>query len=343
MNLSFHSKKKQKMKLLKWGFIGHGDVVKRKSLGAFLENPGAKVISVLGRNESNVKKFAENNSIAHFTTDSNEFFNNNELDAVYIATPPKSHFDFIQQALGKNLFVYVEKPFTLTSAEAEEIKDLVEKGNYKVTVAHYRRELEYFQKVQQLLAGGAIGSIRFATILILQPANTSMIAKTNENWRINPEISGGGYFHDLAPHQIDLMHLFFGDIKKAAGFSVNQSFNYSADDLVQGIIEFENGILVQGTWAFNVAKSDEKDECIIYGSEGHIKFSFYADEIVLENKQGKNSYFFERPKWIQQPMIDKTIDYFLGKAENPCTAADGFITMKIMEVFTGNVMTHSKI
>ena len=324
------------MKKIRFGLIGHGDVVKRKSLRALQEHPYADVVAVLGRNLANVKQFAEAYGIESYTIDEKTFFEQNQLDAVYIATPPNSHKHYIQTALRNKLCVYVEKPFTLTVNEAKTICKLVTKGNHKLTVAHYRRELACFKKVKQLLDEGMIGDVRFASIQILQSKQNTLIAKTTENWRTQPHISGGGYFHDLAPHQIDLMHQYFGEIKEVCGSSANQSNQYHADDLVQGIIRFKNDVFVQGCWAFHVAQTAEKDECIIYGSNGHIRFSFFGKEILLENEDGKQSFSFELPKTIQQPMMNETIDYFLGKRDNPCPAEAGLLTMEVMEAFTYN-------
>ena len=62
---------------------------------------------------------------------------------------------------------------------------------------------------KRLLKEGVIGDIIYADIQILQPRTNNIIANTEDNWRLNPIISGGGYFHDLAPHQIDLILKWF--------------------------------------------------------------------------------------------------------------------------------------
>jgi len=51
---------------------------------------------------------------------------------------------------------------------------------------------------------------------LLQPHQSDMITKTETNWRIDPSISGGGLFYDLAPHQLDLMYYFLENLLTSA-------------------------------------------------------------------------------------------------------------------------------
>ena len=126
-------------------------------------------------------------------------------------------------------------------AEAQQICDAVSQSRAKLTVAHYRRKLPAFLKVKELLENKSIGSITLADIKILQPRNADIVAKSEENWRLTPDISGGGYFYDLAPHQIDLLYSYFGPINNACGFYQSSHNNPLVKDTVNGIIHFENG------------------------------------------------------------------------------------------------------
>lgn len=72
-----------------------------------------------------------------------------------------------------------------------------------------RRKLPAFEKVKELINSNIIGEIVFADIQILKSRNKNIIAKTETNRRLNPDISGGGYFYDIAPHQLDLMYYYY--------------------------------------------------------------------------------------------------------------------------------------
>ena len=191
-----------------------------------------------------------------------------------------------------------------------------------------------FLKVKQLINDGEIGKIRCADIQLLQPLKTDMITVTEDNWRANKSISGGGFFHDLAPHQLDLIYYFFGDYETAIGFSGNQCKSNQVDDVVNGIIQLKNGIQCRGLWAFNVNEASNKDELTIYGSLGEIKLSIFGNQIEI-TKYGNTEFLtFEHPKNIQYPMINATVNYFLGKQDNPCSAHEGLRVMEIIDKFT---------
>lgn len=320
------------MKTIKWGIIGCGDVAEVKSGPAFQEVANSTLIAVMRRNATKAEDFAKRHQVPFWYDTVEAVLNHPEINAVYIATPPSSHLQIAKQCLAANKFVYLEKPITINTEEAKELEKLVQENN-KLVVAHYRRNLPAFQKVKELLDTHKIGKVLFADIQILQPTKSSIITKTANNWRLQPKISGGGYFHDIGPHQIDLMYYYFGDIISAKGFS-SSTKNNGVDDIVNGIIKFKNGVQFRGIWNFAAPEKDVKDECKIYGEKGTITFSFYGETILLETNENTKVFSFQNPKHIQQPMIEQTVRYFLGKDENPCSIENGVLVMQIMDAFT---------
>jgi predicted dehydrogenase len=321
------------MDKIKWGIIGCGDVAEVKSGPAFQLTENSELIAVMRRDGEKAKDFAFRHQVPFWYYNATELLKNKEINAVYIATPPSTHLKYALEALDAGKHVYLEKPMVLSLQEAKILSKKVKEGNHKLTIAHYRRCLPAFLKVKELLDTNAIGEIRFADIQILQPSNTKIIAKSSVNWRLDSAISGGGYFHDLAPHQIDLMLYYFGTYKSAFGYSLNQEKVNNSDDIVNGVINFKSGILFRGLWCFNISENTKKDNCTIYGSKGTISFSFYGEEVIVNYGGLINSYKFKNPTNIQQPMIHETVNYFLEKGKNPCTVEEGVIVMDIMDTF----------
>lgn len=94
---------------------------------------------------------------------------------------------------------------------------------------------------------------------MLQPLQPELIAQAETNWRVKPEIAGGGYFHDLASHQLDYLRFFvFGSITEAKGISDNQAGQYPADDIVTASFKFESGVIGSGIWCFRTDGNSEK-------------------------------------------------------------------------------------
>jgi predicted dehydrogenase len=323
------------MEEIRWGIIGCGDVTEVKSGPAFNKVANSKLVAVMRRDGAKAADYAKRHNVPKWYDDASKLINDPEVNAIYIATPPLQHEAYTIEALKAGKPVYVEKPMTLDAAAAQRMTDAANQLNVKLSVAHYRRAQPMFLKVKALLAANTIGDIRLVRLKMLQPPNPALLAKTADNWRINPAISGGGLFHDLAPHQLDLMTYYFGTVKNAMGIATKQQQNTEVDDLVTGNILFENGIVFSGTWCFSVAPHHQADNCVIYGSKGHISFPMFGNKIKVTTDQSAE-YVFEPLQHVQQPMIEKVVDYFLGKGENPCSGEDALITMKLMDDFTGN-------
>ena len=317
-----------------WGIIGCGNVTEKKSGQAYNKIPGSKLVAVMRRDAAKAADYAARHQVDRWYADADELLNDAEVNAVSIATPPAFHLEYAIAALKKGLDVYVEKPVTRTAAEAQAMAEAVKTYKGKLTVAHYRRALPMFLYVKELLEKKAVGDIRTVQIRMWKSIRPDLIANAETNWRVNPELSGGGYFHDLAPHQLDLMLYFFGEPEKYHGYSLNQSNTYPADDHVCGEIVFKNKVVVNGSWSFNVAETQTIDLCEIIGTEGKISFPFFGSWVGLENEAGKHTEHFVHPEHIQQPMIQKIVAYFRGEGPNPCPVDEAVILMKILDAFT---------
>ncbi|RZK18790.1 MAG: Gfo/Idh/MocA family oxidoreductase [Pedobacter sp.] len=322
------------MEKIKWGIIGCGDVTEVKSGPAFNKVPNSSLVAVMRRDELKAADYAERHHVPKWYSNAVDLINDPEVNAIYIATPPLQHEEYTIQSLAAGKPVYVEKPMALNSDAAKRMADAAELYNVKLSVAHYRREQPLFLKIKALLDARAIGDIRFVDLKMLQPRQTGLIAKSEHNWRLDPNIAGGGLFHDLAPHQLDLMIYFFGNPVKAYGISLNQATEKGVDDLVTGHILFEKGIVLNGTWCFTVAKDDNKDICEIFGERGKISFPMFGHQIKITIDGIEEIINFEPLQHVEQPMIEKVVSYFLGQTENPCSGPEAIKTMKLLDGLT---------
>ena len=324
------------MEKINWGIIGCGDVTEVKSGPAFNKVDHSSLAAVMRRDAGKAKDYALRHGVPKWYTDAEKLINDPEVNAVYIATPPAFHEEYAIAAMNAGKPVYIEKPMALDFAAAKNITKVAQEKNSKLSVAHYRRGQPLFNKVKQLLKDNAIGEVRFARLEFYKkqlPKEALDIPKVA--WRVKPEIAGGGLFHDIAPHPLDLMHWFFGEIEKASGYSFNQSRFYGADDIVSGNILFKSGLIFNGLWCFNVAEENEKDYCEIVGSEGKMSFPIFEHKKITVTKNGTTETIpFEPLEHVQQPLIQKVVNYFLGKGENPCSGEDGATAMWLMEQFT---------
>jgi len=158
--------------------------------------------------------------------------------------------------------------------------------------------------------------------------------KGEPNWRVDPQIAGGGYFCDLASHMLDFLQFCLGDILEVTGFSSNQMKLYEAEDTVSGVFEFPGGVHGTGTWNFSACC--DLDQTEIVGEKGKIIFStFDENSILLENMKGTEEYHIKNPSHIQQPLIQQVVDSLLGKGECPSTGRTGARTSWVMDRMLG--------
>ena len=322
------------MKTVQWGIIGCGDVTEKKSGPAFNKVPDSRLVAVMRRNGVKAKDYAERHGVSKWYESARELIDDAEVNAVYVATPPAFHEELTILALKAGKPVYVEKPMALNVSAAERIQLAAKETDVKVSVAHCRRQQPLFKKVKELLEMGAIGTVRIVNMKLFQSPQPELGVKSEKNWRVDPKISGGGFFHDLAPHQLDLMLYYFGNPVEAGGIANNQAGFYNADDIVAGQIYFDRNILFNGCWCFTVSPSEACDSCEIIGTEGSIRFSIFRNlDLTLLRNDNSEIFRFEQLEHVQQPMIMSVVDYFTGKGPNPCSVEVGVLTMRLIDAF----------
>jgi len=140
-------------------------------------------------------------------------------------------------------------------------------------------------------------------------------------WRLQPDIAGGGYFYDLAPHQLDLIQELFGVITRAHGYLSNRGRLYGVEDTVSAAFEFESGVVGSGSWCF-VAHQSAKEDCIeVIGERGLLSFSVYTNNpIQLVTSDGATSFNVDNPAYAQLPIIKAVIEDLQGIGHCSCTS-----------------------
>ncbi len=320
-------------KMINWGIIGCGDVTELKSGPGFNKIEHSSLYGVMRRDAEKAKDYALRHQVPFWSTDATDLICNENINAIYIATPPVYHEEYTVQALRAGKDVYVEKPMALTEAGCKNMAEVAEISGSKLSVAHYRRAMPFFIKINELIWSGSIGEILFVNLKMFLPAKNNVITKTVDNWRINPLISGGGLFFDLAPHQIDMMLYLFGPVKNTCGLS-STSAQSQVTDLVSGQMLFLNNILFNGQWCFNSPTEEKADVCEIIGSLGKISFPFFGDTYIVTKDGREEAFRILPPQHVQQPMIGQVVQYFLNEGPNPCDALTGTEVLRIMESFS---------
>ncbi|UCS92864.1 Gfo/Idh/MocA family oxidoreductase [Echinicola marina] len=325
--------RKIKDKEVRWGVLGVGDVCEKKSAPAMNLVENSRLVAVMRRDEEKVQDYAKRHGVPKWYTDADELINDPEVNAIYIATPPHVHKALTLKAAAAGKPVYVEKPMARTYEECKSMIAACEAANVPLFVAYYRRALPHFVKIKELIQEGAIGDVRYVNIQMNQVLVPEVVSNLDNNWRVNPEMAGGGYFYDLASHQLDFLDFALGPIKSAKGFKTNQAGIYEAEDMVTAAFEFESGVMGSGSWCFSSSKVSEMDLTTIIGNKGQISYeTFGAGKLHLETENGQKECFeFELPHHIQYFLIQAIVGELLGEGSSPSTGESAARTNWVME------------
>lgn len=310
------------MKQINWGFIGCGEVTEKKSGPAFNEVEGSQVVAVMSRSENKARSYAERHHVRKWYTDASELIEDPDVNAVYIATPPSSHATFAIMAMRAGKPCYIEKPLAASYNDCIRINRISEQTGVPCFVAYYRRYLPYFQKVKEIIESGTIGNVVNVQVRFsVPPRDLDFQSGKEMPWRLQPDIAGGGYFYDLAPHQIDLLQNLFGVITRAHGYPANRAHLYQAEDTLSACFFFESGIPGSGSWCF-VGHESAKEDCIeVIGEKGSLSFSVFTYQpIEVITSEGKNLITVPNPPYVQLPLIKNVIEHLqvIGKCD--CTS-----------------------
>ena len=310
------------MKQINWGFIGCGEVTEKKSGPAFNEVEGSQVVAVMSRSENKARSYAERHHVRKWYTDASELIEDPDVNAVYIATPPSSHATFAIMAMRAGKPCYIEKPLAASYNDCIRINRISEQTGVPCFVAYYRRYLPYFQKVKEIIESGTIGNVVNVQVRFsVPPRDLDFQSGKEMPWRLQPDIAGGGYFYDLAPHQIDLLQNLFGVITRAHGYPANRAHLYQAEDTLSACFFFESGIPGSGSWCF-VGHESAKEDCIeVIGEKGSLSFSVFTHQpIEVITSEGKNLITVPNPPYVQLPLIKSVIQHLQGIGKCDCTS-----------------------
>ncbi|MFM7359074.1 MAG: Gfo/Idh/MocA family protein [Sediminibacterium sp.] len=323
------------MEKISWGIIGCGNVTEVKSGPAFQKVPDSSLVAVMRRDADKAADYAKRHRVPKWYNHAEDLIADPDVTAIYIAAPPVYHEKYAIAALEAGKPVYVEKPFSTNLRSCYRIKEFAGQSGIPLSVAHYRRALPKFLAIKKILEKEELGKINTVHIRMQIPDQSEAMASRGEyNWRVIPAIAGGGIFFDLAPHQLDLLVYFFGEAVDYKGIAENQAGLYAAEDTVSGTARMSNGIQFSGQWCFCSPDAVREDLFEITGTGGKMTFSTFGHDLSILTVSGEEKIDFTPPAHIQQPMIEKVTQYFLGKGPNPCTAEDAIQSFVLMDAFT---------
>ncbi len=212
--------------MLKLGVIGYGywgpNIVRN-----FAGHQDCQVVAVCDKNPVALARVLARHAGVRVTTDVDDVVTSSDIDAVAIVTPVSYHYELAKKALENGKHVFVEKPFTATSAQAEELVELAERRNLLIMVDHTFLFTGAVRKIKQLIDEGALGPLYYY-----------------DSTRVNLGLfqHDVNVLWDLAPHDLSIMDYLIGlepELVVATGGAHVNSF----ENIAYLTVYFPNNVL----------------------------------------------------------------------------------------------------
>lgn len=278
--------------------------------------------------------------------DYNELFETTPVDGVLVCTPPNLHYPIIKKAAGKNIHVFVEKPFTTKKHDALELAKLFHKKNLINQVGYVLRFNDCFVKSKQLIDDGVLGKVTRFRVEKYSATITS--DDDNTGWRATRE-NGGGAVFEMASHAIDLVNYLIGVPDKVIGSSLTKIYSKNVEDAVTSTFLYRDGKsgYIDINWSdTSYRKPASKIE--IFGTIGKLIVNEHSIKVFLNEENAKeklkkgwntlyitdifrNVPFYVRGNEFTRQLYEFANSILEKKYDSLCTFGDGVKTLNIIE------------
>lgn len=235
----------------------------------------------------------KDDSIARYTDYKLMLKEHPEIELVAIATDSGVHAEITLYCIDQGVNVIVEKPMTMSMADAEEVIIRSEEKGVKVSVCHQNRFNVAIQEMRRALEAGRFGRISHGSINVRW--NRGKQYYDQATWR-GKWASDGGCLFNQCIHGIDLLRWMMGDeVEEIYGVTKQQFHDYlECEDIGMAVVKFNNGAVgtIEGT--VNVYPKNLEETLYLFGETGTVKIGGtstnnidvwnFADESVEDDK-----------------------------------------------------------
>jgi predicted dehydrogenase len=319
--------------MLRIGAIGYGywgpNIVRN-----FNMLTDSQVTMVCDINSQVLKKVKKVYPQIRVTTDSATMIKDPEVDAVAIATPVFTHYELAKMAIQEGKSVFVEKPFTFTVAEAEELIELARKKNQKIMVDHTFLYTGAVKKIKQLIEDHVLGDLYYFDSVRV---NLGLFQHdVNVIW-------------DLAPHDISIMQYLIGDEPQAIVATGAGHFDRKLEDIAYLTVYYPRNVIahINVNWLSPVKVRTTliggKKKMLVWNDlEPDEKIRIYDKGVDVRTKEGQYNLLVDyrsgdmwAPKIEQTEALRMIAEKFVDYVVNGGTVVnDGAAGLKVVKMLT---------
>ena len=318
------------MKQLGWGLIGCGDIARKRVAPALRDLENCDFVAVSRERAKLAESFAREFSARKHYAAWQDLVNDEEVQAVYIATPVDLHAEQTVRAAEAGKHVLCEKPMAMNVAECNRMIAAARACNIKLGIAYYRHFYPAIRRARQIIQSGEIGVPVLAQINAFESFNPAQ--DHPRFWLLRKDRSGGGPMFDFGCHRIEVLTNLLGCITQVKALTANVAFDREVEDTATALFQFENG----GCAVLSVthAVSEPQDTLDIFGSLGSIHIPILNEGVmrVINSEGAARSETLAPQKNLHEPVIADFVEAVVNNREPAVNAETGRMVAIVEEM-----------
>lgn len=345
------------MQSVRIGMIGCGEISNKATARGIAAATNARLEMAMDVREEIAADMGEQYDVAH-TTDLDELLGNEDVDAVYIATPHYLHAPLSIKALEAGKHVLVEKPIATALADADAMLAKARETGRKLYVAYSAQVSDAMVQLRDWIAEGMLGQITGLRIVYRADKDPSyweggFTLRVHDEWRKYWQYAGGGPLIMNTVHDLNTMRFLTG-LEAARVYAEHGTFTtpgIEVEDYITTIIRYRNGAIGSLEAGCTLAGRDPQGAANrIYGTQGQVLFAGSSPQIYL--REGWNEIpggtWWEMPADEPDPaprktMIEKFARSVLEDVELPASGWDGRQALEIIVAAYESGRTHQAV
>jgi len=260
---------------LRVGLIGSGFIAKQKHLPAWNTlGRKARVVALCDPNVAQAEALARVHGIPKVYADFQEMLREEQLDAVDICSPPRTHAELAIRSLEAGAHTLIEKPMAIGTEECDRIIAASRQTGRKICVAHSDLFYPSFVKARALVAQGTIGEFRGMRIFLSTPVD--YITSKPDHWAHRLP---GGVIGETGPHVVYMTLAFINPIREVRIQARKQLHQFPWTPFEDYRLEL-SGDTASCSVTLTYSTDRWANQLDLWGSEGHIKFDLETQTLV---------------------------------------------------------------
>ena len=340
--------------IVRCGLLGAGWWGTEAHMPAVQNHTRAELVAVQKRDLTAARRVASDFGIPHACTHADELLAVDGLDAVIVSSTPNMHHAHARAALEHGYHVLIEKPMTITVAEAEELLTLAQQRGLHLLISCPWHYTSHGVEARRLIHKGALGQVKMLSVLMtnfsgglyhglpfgqalhddaaLEASPMPYLVPGRTSYG-DPSVAGGGQIYCQVSHAAAYIAFLTGS-EPAEVFARFDSDGAAVDMYDTLNIELQNGALVNLASTGATMPSERTYEVRVYGTEGMLFMDLWKGTMALyERAEQVRDYPDLAPQDIYPMYAPATnlVDVVLGLAENGSPGALGVAAMRVIE------------